>query len=58
MAVQFLQDSMCAQRRLRSACADAQADQSLRSPLEDALDPWLPTKCPSKTGQTVCGSTG
>ena len=29
----FLQDRMCAQRRLRSACAYAQADQSLRRAL-------------------------
>ena len=44
----FLKNCMCAQRRLRSACASAQADQSLRYPPEDALDPWLPTDCPAK----------
>ena len=26
-----------------------QADQSLRCPLEGALDPWLPTELPAKT---------
>ena len=44
-----LQDRKCAQRRLNSACASAQADQSLRCPPESALDPWLPTACPAKT---------
>ena len=38
---------MCAQRRLRSACASAQSDQSIRCPHEDALDSWLSTKCPA-----------
>ena len=33
---------MCAQRRLRSACAFAQADQSPCCAPEDALNPWLP----------------
>ena len=37
----FLQACMCAQRRLRSACASAQCDQSLRWPPEDSLDPCL-----------------
>ena len=32
---------MCAQRRLRSACASAQSDQSLRCPREESLHPWL-----------------
>ena len=32
---------ICAQRRLRSACASAQADQSLRCPLEETSDPFL-----------------
>ena len=47
---------MCAQRRLRSACASAQSDLSLCCPLEDALDPWVPTECsatPLITDQTV-----
>ena len=32
---------MYAQRRLKSACASAQTDQSLRSPDEESLQPWL-----------------
>ena len=31
---------MCTQRRLKSACASAQSDQSLCSPLEETLHPW------------------
>ena len=31
----------------------AHADQSLRFPPEDALNPWLPTECPSKTDQAA-----
>ena len=30
---------VCAQRRLRSACASAQSDQSLRCPHEETLGP-------------------
>ena len=33
------QNGMCAQRRLRSAWASAQSDQSLRCPYEESLDP-------------------
>ena len=33
---------MCAQRRLRSACASAQSDRSLRCPHEETLGPQLP----------------
>ena len=33
---------MCAQQRLRLACADTQ----------DALEPRLPTECPAKTDKT------
>ena len=40
---------MCAQRRLRSACAYAQSDQSLRCPPEDALDHWQPRLYFAKT---------
>ena len=36
------QNSMCAQRRLRSAWAFAQSDQSLRCPHEERLGPSLP----------------
>ena len=35
---------LCAQRRLRSAWASAQSDQSLRCPHEESLDPQLPIK--------------
>ena len=45
----LLQDCICAQRRLRSDCTFAYADQSLRCPLEDALDRWFPTDCHVKT---------
>ena len=34
-----LQSGMCAQRRLRSAWASAQSDQSLRCPHEESLGP-------------------
>ena len=50
---QFLQDCMCAQRRLRSACASAQADQSHLCPLEDALHPWLSTMLCEDSDQTA-----
>ena len=36
---QSQQNGMCAQRRLKSALASAQSDQSLRCPLEESLDP-------------------
>ena len=41
---------MCAQRRLRSAWASAQSDQSLRCPHEESLGPYLPTE---RTAQTL-----
>ena len=34
-----LTKGLCAQRRLRSAWASAQSDQSLRCPHEESLDP-------------------
>ena len=37
---------MCAQRRLKTSCASAQSDQSLRCPHEEILHPWLSKKCP------------
>ena len=40
---------LCAQRRLRSAWASAQSDQSLRCPHEESLDPWLPFERTAKT---------
>ena len=39
---------MCAQRRLKSACASAQSDQSLRWPLEETLYPSLSKTRPAK----------
>ena len=41
----------CAQRRLGSAWASAQSDQSLGCPHEESLDPWLPFECTAKTDQ-------
>ena len=43
------------QRRLRSACASAQSDQSHRCPPKDALDPLLLTDSPEKTLFRLCG---
>ena len=40
---------VCAQRRLGSAWASAQSDQSLRCPHEESLGPWLPIKRTAKT---------
>ena len=47
-----LQNDMCLQLRLRSACTSMISDQSLRHPHEEALGPWLSTECPAKTDQT------
>ena len=44
---------MCAQRRLRSACASAQSDQSLRRQHEDSLHPWLSKAHPVKILNTL-----
>ena len=40
---------LCAQRRLRSAWASAQSDQSLCCLHEESLGPMLPIKCTAKT---------
>ena len=40
---------LCAQRRLRSAWASAQSDQSLRCPHEESLVPYLPIERTAKT---------
>ena len=40
---------MCAQQRLRSACASAQSDQSLRCPHEETSCPWRSKMRPVKT---------
>ena len=47
-AKHFPKQRMFAQRRVRSACASAQADQSLLCS-EDPPDSWLPTERPAKT---------
>ena len=43
------QNGMCAQRRLRSACASAQSDQRLHCPHEQSCGPQLPTERTAKT---------
>ena len=43
------QNDLCAQRRLRSAWASSQSDQSQRCPPEAKLGPKLPTECTAKT---------
>ena len=43
------QNGLCVQRRLRSAWASAQFDQSLPCPHEESLAPKLPTKYTAKT---------
>ena len=40
---------LCALRRLRSAWASTQSDQSLRCPHEESLGPSLPNECTAKT---------
>ena len=54
----FLQYSMYAQRRLRSACASEQSDQSLRCPPQGALDPWLRSLCHAKSLIRLHGCAG
>ena len=49
---------VCAQRRLRSAWASAQSDQSLRCPHEEALDPKLSIKRTVKTLISLGGCPG
>ena len=43
------QNGMCTQRRLRSAWASAQSDQSLRCPHDESLGPQLPIEHTAKT---------
>ena len=50
----FLQECMCAQRRLRSACTSSQVDQNLRCSSEDDLDRLLSTNCLAKTLIKLC----
>ena len=49
---------LCAQRRLRSAWASPQSDQSLRCPHEESLDPYLPTERTAKTLIRLGGCPG
>ena len=39
---------MCAQRGLKTACASAQSDQSLRCEHEEILHPWLSKNAPNE----------
>ena len=52
------QQWMCAERRLRSARASAQSDQSLRCPHEESLGPKLPTERRAKTLIRLGGRQG
>ena len=52
------QNGMCAQRRLRSAWASAQSDQSLRCPHGGSLGPWLPIERTVKTLISLGGCPG
>ena len=52
------QRGMCAQRRLRSAWASAQSDQSFRGPHEETLGPYLPIECTAKTLTRLGGCPG
>ena len=49
---------VCSQRRLRSAWASAQPDQSLRCPHEESLDPELPNERTAKTLIRLGGCPG
>ena len=57
-ARQNQQTDMCAQRKLRSAWASAQSDQSLRCPHEESLGPWLPIERTAKTLIRLGGCPG
>ena len=57
-AWQNQQNVLCAQRRLRSAWASAQSDQSQRCPPEAKLGPKLPTERTAKTLIRLGGCTG
>ena len=56
--VKILQNDLCAQRRLRSARASAQSDQSLRCPHEEPLGPYLPIERTAKTLIRLGGCPG
>ena len=57
-AWQNQQNDLCAQRRLRSAWASAQSDQSQRCPPEAKLGPKLPTERTAKTLIRLGGCPG
>ena len=57
-ACQNQQNDLCAQRRLRSAWASAQSDQSQRCPPEAKLGPKLPTERTAKTLIRLGGCPG
>ena len=57
-AWQNQQNDLCAQRRLRSAWASAQSDQSQRCPPEAKLGPKLPTERRAKTLNRLGGCPG
>ena len=57
-AWQNQQNDLCAQRRLRSAWASAQSDQSQRCPPEAKLGPNLPTERTAKTLIRLGGCPG
>ena len=52
------QSDLCAQRRLRSAWASVQSDQSLRCTHEVTLGPQLPIECTAKTLIRMDGCQG
>ena len=49
---------MCTQRRLRSACAFSQSDQSLHCPHEETLHPWQSKMCLVKILIRLCKFAG
>ena len=46
--VENLLSNMCAQGRLKSACASTQSDQSLRCPHDETLHSWISKMRPVK----------
>ena len=57
-AWQNQQNDLCIQRRLRSAWATTQSDQSLHCPHEESLGPYLPTEHTAKTLIKLGGCPG
>ena len=54
----FLQVCLCVKRRLRSAWASTQPDQSFRCPPKGTLAPWLPTESYARTLIRLRGCAG